>query len=236
MRLHRFIDNFELKFGNFKLYDKELFNQVRNVLKLKAGERIILCDGKMNEGIVEIKKYEKDHIKVEIQNISTNKNEPERSVILYCAILKRENFELVVQKATEIGVRKIIPIITDRTVKLNIRQDRLKKIIKEAAEQSGRGVVPILQEPVSFKEAIKDIADNGTNLLFDISGEKSNFHSIHYKLFITTWVGPEGGWTSQEIETAKTAGFEIVSLGNTILRAETAAIIGAYLIIYSAGL
>ena len=56
MRLHRFIDNFELKFGNFKLYDKELFNQVRNVLKLKAGERIILCDGKMNEGIVEIKK------------------------------------------------------------------------------------------------------------------------------------------------------------------------------------
>ena len=85
---------------------------------------------------------------------------------------KKENFELVVQKAVEIGVKEIIPIITKRTVKLNLKYDRLEKIIKEAAEQSGRGILPILRKAMDFKKAIEEAEQNNINLFFDISGKK----------------------------------------------------------------
>src|SRR3989344_4947911 len=148
MKIHRFIGNFKIKIGALRINDEELLNQLRNVLKLKVGEKIILCDGRRNEGSAEIKEYGKDYVEVEIKEVGVNENEPEKQVILYCSILKRENFELVVQKATEIGIKEIVPIITERTVKLDIRKDRLEKIIREAAGQSGRGTVPVLHEPI----------------------------------------------------------------------------------------
>lgn len=236
MKTHRFIGNFELKTGNLKVYDEEVLYQLKNVLKLRAGEKIILCDGKMNEGMAEIKEYGKNFVAVEILETNFNKNESERKVILYCAILKRENFELVVQKATEVGVKEIVPIITDRTIKLDIRQDRLKKIIKEAAEQSGRGVAPVLHDPIDFEKSITRQARNNANFFLDKSGQIFRLARSKDGLARSTsrtgiFVGPEGGWTSRELETAKTSGFEVISLGNTTLRAETAAIIGSYLAI-----
>ncbi len=233
MKTHRFIGDFNIRSGGLKLQDKELLNQFRSVLRLRVGEKVILCDGKMSEGIAEVKEYGKDYIEVEIKGVSVNKNEPEKQVILYCSILKRENFELVVQKVTEVGITEIIPLITDRTVKLDIRKERLAKIIKEAAEQSGRGVVPVLHNPIDFEKAVGAMAVGSTNIFLDISGInllnlKPNICNLKA---ISVWVGPEGGWTAQELEIARTAGFEIISLGKTTLRAETAAIIGSYLVI-----
>lgn len=237
MRLHRFIRDFNLKVGELRLEDKELLNQCRSVLKLKVGEKIILCDGHRNEGLAEIKEYGKDFVEVAISEVGINKNEPERHVILYCAILKRENFELVVQKATEIGVKEIVPIVTERTVKLNIRPERLEKIIKEAAEQSGRGVVPVLHKPVGFDELVKHPMFNklsDAQILFDTSGESFNkLERLNGTGRIGVWVGPEGGWTDKEIELARGLGFKIINLGKLTLRAETAAIVGSYLIINS---
>ena len=233
MKIHRFIGDFNVRLGSLKLQDRELLNQFRSVLRLKVGEKLILCYGRRNEGTAEIKEYGKDYVEVEIKEAGVNKNEPEKQVTLYCAILKRENFELVVQKATEVGVKEIVPIITKRTVKLDIRKERLEKIIKEAAEQSGRGIIPILHESIDFEKAIKGINDKNANFLFDISGKEFNSYTTNYLLHTTSWIGPEGGWTSQELETAKTADFEIVCLGKTTLRAETAAIIGSYLAIHS---
>lgn len=237
MRLHRFIGNFRLKSGDLKIEDKKLLNQLRSVLKLRIGEKMILGDGNINEGMAEIKEFGKDYIKVEVREISTNKNEPLRQVALYCAILKWENFELVVQKATEIGVGEIIPIVTGRTVKLNIRPDRLRKIIKEAAEQSGRGVVPTLRELLNFESAVENAKENGLNLFFDQSGQNDRHRKTGSQpdavKKIGVFIGPEGGWTVKEVEMAKTVGFEVVSLGSTILRAETAAIVGSYLAIHN---
>src|SRR3989344_5822359 len=171
MRLNRFIVNFKIKSGNSKLEDRELFNQIRNVLKLKVGDKIILSDGGGNEATANILGYKRDFIEVSISDVTVNQNEADRQVILYCAVLKKENFELVVQKATEIGVKEIVPIITERTIKLNIRQDRLEKIIREAAEQSGRGVTPILGSPVGLGQALEGAKTNSLNLFFDRSGE-----------------------------------------------------------------
>lgn len=232
MRIHRFIGNFKLKIGSLKLGDKELLNQLRDVLKLKSGEKIVLCDGDMNEGTAEIKGHGKDTVGIEILDVGKNQNEPDKDVVLYCAILKKENFEFVVQKTTEVGVKEIIPVISERTVKLNIRQDRLEKIIKEAAEQSGRGIVPVLREPVNFKDAINRTDLKINNLLFDISG-RSDLHTTNYMLHTTLWIGPEGGWTAQELESARKSNFKIINLGKLTLRAETAAIVGSYLAIHS---
>jgi 16S rRNA (uracil1498-N3)-methyltransferase len=80
-------------------------------------------------------------------------------------LLKRENFEIAVQKATETGIKKIYPIITERTIKLNFKKNRLEKIIKEAAEQSGRGVIPVLNETLDFKKTAESAGRQNPNNL-----------------------------------------------------------------------
>lgn len=234
MRLHRFIVNFKLKQGSLKLEDPGLFNQLRNVLRLEAGEKIILGDGESNEAEANIKAYGKDFVNVEVESVNRNQNEPDTDVVLYCAVLKKENFELVVQKATEIGVKEIVPVITDRTIKLNIRQDRLEKIIREASEQSGRGTVPVLHEPVDFSKAIMGSKNNYLNLFFDQSGESLNSSKRLISNGLTgVWIGPEGGWTSRELESARESDFKIVNLGKLILRAETAAITATFVVVHN---
>lgn len=233
MRLHRFIGNFELSKLNFKVKDEELLGQISNVLRLIKGEEVVLADGKLNEARTRIAEMGRDFIEFEVLERWQNKNEPELDVILYCAILKKENFELVVQKATEIGVKEIVPITTGRTIKLNIRQDRLEKIIKEAAEQSGRGILPVLHTPIDLEKAVVNVDKTSLNLFFDQSGLDLNslkLGSTNYKL-VTIFIGPEGGWSPGELKTAETANFQITSLGKTTLRAETAAIVGSYLAI-----
>ena len=154
MRLHRFIGDFDLKKGNLSITDGDFLNQARNVLRLKIGDRFILSDGKGKEAEGILEGLDKKSALVHISNRSENKNEPERKVVLYCALIKRENFEWVAQKATEVGVSTIVPLISERTVKLNLKKERLGKIIKEAAEQSGRTVVPSLSDPMDFNDAL----------------------------------------------------------------------------------
>ena len=210
-----------------EITDPEVVGQIRNVLKLKAGEQVLLCDEGMNEVLAEVTEIVHKVIKVKVIKEQRNENEPLRKVMLYCAILKRENFELVVQKATEIGVAEIVPVITRRTVKLALKQERLEKIIKEAAEQSGRGVVPKLHEPIEFEKAVEQVKDK-QNILFDSSGSIPA-SSSQLPASIAIWIGPEGGFDETEIAAAKTAGFHIATLGKLTLRAETAAIVASYL-------
>lgn len=233
-KIHRFIGNFNLKAGNFKIQDKEIFNQFRNVLKLRIGERLILSDGNMNEAEAQIRGYGKDAIELEIIKVYQNVNEPEKKVILYCAILKRENFELVVQKATEVGVMEIVPIVTEHTIKLNVRPDRLEKIIREASEQSDRGIVPILNKPIDFEKAVEAANKNSLNILLDKTGESfGRLERLGNVGLIGIWIGPEGGWADKEIELARRSDFKIINLGKLTLRAETAAIVGSYLAIHN---
>ncbi len=229
MRLHRFIGNFDIAKSNLKIHDDELLNQIRNVLRLGSGQEVILADGKLSEAKAKISEMGKDFIVFEVLERWQNQNESERDVVLYCAILKRENFELVVQKATEAGIKEIVPVITERTVKLNIRQDRLEKIIKEAAEQSGRGIMPILHAALDLQQAI-DNGGKNMNLFLDSSGESFNdSQRLNNEGQIGVWIGPEGGWTEKELSLARESKFKIINLGKLTLRAETAAIIGTYL-------
>lgn len=225
-RLNRFIGDFVLREGKMEIADPAIVHQVREVLKLKIGEHIILCDGKGSEAEATIKGFSEKNVEVELARHVAIDNEPDCSVALYCAILKNENFELVVQKATEIGVKEIIPVITERTIKLNIRHDRLERIAREAAEQCGRGIVPMIHDAISFKDFVP--TSGKMNFLFDPSG--ALLHDSRFEFYdVNIWIGPEGGWSPVELELAREKKFTIACLGSLTLRAETAAIVASYL-------
>ena len=229
MRLHRFIGHFDLNQKQIVVNSEDFVNQARNVLRLKVGDKLILCDGNLKEAVAEIVNLNKEFAELKIVETCKNENESEKNVALYCSVLKKENFEITVQKAVEVGVKEIVPIITDRTVKLGLNKERLNKIIKEAAEQSGRGILPNLNEAIDFDKAIIEAKNkNEVNLFFQI-GYPPLGHSMSKFKKIGVFVGPEGGWTEEEMKIAQSNGFTLVGLGKTILRAETAAMISSYL-------
>jgi len=229
MRLHRFIGNFDCSGERIEITDADVVNQILRVLRLGVGDRLILSDGVGNECIGEIADRQKERLTIHVVERYKNANEPAVTSVLYCAILKRENFELVVQKATEIGVSEIVPLITERTVKLDIKEDRLRKIIAEAAEQSGRGRLPILHAPMQFADALSDAKRNVVNLFFALSEATIETVDLHGKQSRGIFIGPEGGWTEEETAAARGAGCAVVSVGPLTLRAETAAIVAAYI-------
>ncbi len=233
MKIHRFYYPEDLRESKIEIEDKELVHQISKVLRLKIGEKIVLFDGKGNEAMGAITSSQGKQITVQIEKTSKKDEVEKNNIVLYCAILKRENFELVVQKATETGINEIVPIITSRTVKTGLNMDRLEKIIKEATEQSGRNIIPTIHEPLSFKESVEKAKENGLNILFHTSEAPIFFECLtsspeKNKCF-GIFIGPEGGFTEEEIILAKENDFKIASLGDFVLRGETAAIIASYL-------
>lgn len=229
MKLQRFFGEFDFKNETIETSDYELINQIKNVFRYQKGSEVLLLDGLGKEALAEIKKVSSDNLSFEIKKVSENKNIPKNKVYLYCSILKKENFELVVQKATEVGVSHIYPLLSARTLKQNIREERMVKIIKEASEQSERGTIPKLHPSVEFWKAIKNISKDDLNLILDYSGQGISEIKNNDGRKINIFIGPEGGWEDYEIESAKQNNFTIASLGNLNLRGETAAIIATYL-------
>ncbi len=229
MKIHRFIGNYDLSKTEIEIEDMSQINQIKNVLRLKKGDKIVLSDGKGQEAEITLTLISNN----KITGIVEKANRPAsaqsfgetRKVNLYLAILKKENFELAVQKAVECGISSITPVITERTIKTGLNAARLEKIILEASEQCGRSIVPTFFPILNFKDAIENNTDK----------EKVIFHLVNedYKpdknaKTASIFVGPEGGFTEKEIELAKNSGFSVASLGSLTLRGETAAMIGTY--------
>ncbi len=228
MRIYRFFIDQDLNKEDLLLKDQEIFHQIIKVLRLKKDDQILLFNKNGKEILAQIIKFEKNIIYLKKKQDIENKKEPKKKVILYSSILKKEKFEIICQKATEIGVYKIQPILAKRTIKLGINQKRLEKIIKEAAEQSGRIHIPELSNTLSFIESLNKAKENELNIFLDPSGEKVSKILGNIPNKVGIFVGPEGGWDESEIEAAEKFKFKIISLGNRILRAETAAILGTF--------
>ncbi len=230
MRLHRFIGEYNLNKDIIEIKDLDFIKQIKSVLRLEIGDFLILCDGNGIEAKVEIIEINKGEIITQVIE-RAEKEQNIKKVSLYLSILKKENFELAVEKTVEIGVSEIIPIITERTVKLNLNEDRLKKIIREASEQSGRTILPVLSPILKFEDAIQDGKKNKEKIFFDFT-EKENIKNTDAKT-ISIFIGPEGGFTKEEQDLAKQNDYKIESLGALTLRAETAAIVATYKVINS---
>ncbi len=229
MRTNRFFGNFDLKAETIRSSDEELINQLKNVLRLNNGDELILCDGKLNEASCVIENIGRNEAVFRVVKVWENKKEFSKDIVLYCSVLKRENFELVIQKAVELGVKEIVPIISKRTVKLGLREDRAQKIIKEAAEQSGRGILPILSQEMPFGEAVTLAGANDINLFFELDKKSIADSDIDFSKYkkIGIFIGPEGGWHPEELSSVSsldTKNFKVLGLSPFTLRAETAAV------------
>lgn len=231
MKIHRFFVDPEAIGGNRAVIsDKDLLSQIKKVLRIGAGDSLILLDGSGKEYFVKVESISGDALTGSVEKISQNENEPELKITLYQAICKKDKLEWVLQKGAEIGISEFIPIITERTEKLGLNRERLEKVLKEAAEQAERGIIPKLGEPQEFEEALKNAI--GEKIILDRSGKLIKEYLLaglppRFSLFI----GPEGGFTEKELELAKNSGAKIASLGKTVLRTETAGMAAAVILL-----
>ncbi len=199
---------------------------LRDVLRLKETAVVQVFDGAGREFLCKIQKIEKKETLLKIIE-ETAPTAPESSLdlTLAVALLKGEKFDLVVQKAVELGVTKLVPLDTKRAevrlIDADKRLERWHKIALEAAKQSGRAKLMTIEKPLEFKNFIETA--NGTRILFAERGG-ARFSDIKETKNITVAVGAEGGWEAAEIESASEKEFQIVTLKGRILRAETAAI------------
>lgn len=229
-KIHRFIGAYPIAAGRHTITQEGFVNQARNVLKLRPGEHIVLCDGRGTEAQGEIVAVTSRFVEVAMDAPRANTAEPPFETVLALAILKSENFEVACQKATEAGVSRIVPLQSERTVKKDIRLERLEKIVREAAEQSGRGAVPRIHEAISFEQALGQSFDASARIFFDAEEEKFSPGDLATAGSGPAWlfIGPEGGWSPSEKEAALSAGLKVRGLGSRVLRAETAATVAVF--------
>lgn len=223
MRLHRFYIDTPLEHTREEIKDERLVHQWRNVFRYNVGSEVILFDGSGNEYDSVIEKL--NNREAEVRLVAERAGiVPQQNVILYQSLIKKDKMEWVAEKATELGVSKIVPIISDRSEKKCVNMTRLRKIAVEASEQCGRADVPVIESSKGLADSIKDL--EGEIIVFDPSGPSfsSNLTTNHL-LPTAIFIGPEGGWTEKELNLFKQKGAQVFSLGSMTLRAETAAIV-----------
>jgi len=209
----------------------------RGVLRLQPGDEVYVFDGAGREFRCAVREFIRDGAVVDVlEEVEPARPESSLNLTLGIALLKGEKFDLVLQKATELGASRIVPVATSRA-DVRIREGdeakrkvtRWQRIVLEAAKQCGRAQLMEIEEPVVFRALIDSPAEagdlrlifaerNGTSLAEVARNPPSGFAKVF------ALIGPEGGWADEEIELARKAGWQIVTLGGRTLRAETAAI------------
>jgi 16S rRNA (uracil1498-N3)-methyltransferase len=214
----------------------------RDVLRLQSGDEIFVFDGAGREFQCSIQTIDRNSAGISVMaEVEPPRPESSLNLTLAIALLKGEKFDLVIQKATELGVKHIVPLDTERA-DVRLRENdgaqkrvaRWRRIALEAAKQAGRAYIPQISAPVTFSSLLTPaVADNedSTNfarLMFSERGGRPLAEATHGfsggPARILAVVGPEGGWSDGEIEQARATGWEIVTLGGRTLRAETAGI------------
>ncbi len=211
------------------------YNHIKNVFRQSCGDEILINDRQGNDYKCIIKTIEKDKLIATIKETIPTNTEPLIEVVLFQSLIKGEKMEYVIQKAVELGIAKIVPIYTSRCVvklegekKTTAKIERWNKISEAASKQSGRGKVPKITLPMTFKEGLQfATTDLDINI---IPYEKEKNHAIKNVLQTINgtsfgiFIGPEGGFSEEEIQLAISLNVKPITLGNRILRSETASL------------
>ncbi len=231
MKLQRFFVDTPLDVQTVSLTNSDTIHQIRKVFRMKTGDEIILLDnsGSAFRGSIEI--ISNDELRFTKIEELPEKPKPARELFVAQALIKKDKYEWVVQKGTEIGVAGFVAFAADRSEKKNLDLERLAIIAKEAAEQSERTTLP----SITLKDGIEDIlstypAGEYDRVVLNKGGKKIGEQSFSAKKVIA-FVGPEGGWTDREIQLFKEKGLVFCSLGDNVLRAETAAVAVSVLVL-----
>lgn len=213
---------------------------VVRVLRLKAGDSLTLFDGRGGEYAGTVASIRRGAVRVQVGAHDPSELESPLGIVLAQGISRSERMDWVVQKATELGVRSIVPLLTERSVvKLDARQASGKRahwraIAVAACEQCGRNRVPTLAPPVALAEWLGTLQDSHTRLLLDPGAQRS-LGVAPTATDLTLLVGPEGGLSDAERQAARAAGFDARRLGPRILRTESAAIVALSVLQAAAG-
>lgn len=228
MRLHRFYISQPLG-EEVVIEDVSLVSQLTKVFRYTQGDFIILFNGDGNDYCYSITDLTKKTVAC-TRTKTTPSYIPTQKITLCMSVIRKDTFELVVQKATELGVTTIVPIMTLRSEKKNLSFERLEKIIIEASEQCGRGDIPVITPITTLDSVLVQPADAHVRVMLHMGEESllSKREELMQKAknsSLVLFIGPEGGWDDDEIHLMKTHNVHSCSLGKTVLRAETAAIV-----------
>jgi 16S rRNA (uracil1498-N3)-methyltransferase len=232
-------------------------HRLGRVLRLRRGDHIVLTEGGPREYEVQITAISPHALTGTVVSERRPPPEPEVEIALYQSLIRANRFDLALEKGTEIGVARFVPLVTARSLSQEntdargaepsaTRADRWRRLITEAAEQCGRGRLPAVEQPRQFEEALSTAP--GIKLLpwegaADTTAGRGRIPSVSAFLAslperprrVSVFVGPEGGFEPDEVELARSAGCAVVSLGPRVLRSETAGIVACTLVLAALG-
>jgi 16S rRNA (uracil1498-N3)-methyltransferase len=224
-----------------------LAHRLAKVLRLRAGDEIALFDGSGDDTVVRLNAADGRRILASVVERHPGPAESRTAVHLYQSVTKGDRFEWLLEKATEIGVARIVPLVAARAVVRTPaegnRADRWRRIVIEAAEQCERSTVPIVGAPESLSGALAS-APGVLLLPYEEAGEAApniaellsqNIDELFARAAVSVFIGPEGGFEPAEVEAAREAGASIVTLGTRVLRSETAGLVAATLVMQALG-
>jgi 16S rRNA (uracil1498-N3)-methyltransferase len=248
---HRFFlppENFRIQQVQFP---QTTAHQIQRVLRLAPGDLVIVLDNLGSQYSVRLEKVSMQEVSGLVLKQEPVTGEPVSRLTLLLALTQREKFEWMLQKCTELGAAAFMPLVTSRSlvqdkIETSHKHTRWETILREAAEQSGRGRIPVLFPPVDFQQALQFVTESRRThpdpawILWEAEREdslKAALRTAQMSLPLHPFllVGPEGGFSPQEVQAASLAGFQPVSLGKRILRMETAAIAATTLVLYELG-
>ena len=236
--VHRFLVDGDDIVGERVTFSDLQAHQMRHVLRLQPGDRVIVFDG---EQPADLLAELTSPTEARVLEARAQPPEPRTPLVAYPALLQRDKFEPVLQKLTELGAHAISPVITARSLVREVPDDRRlvrwSAILREATEQSGRGVVPRLHETLPFAEAIGRATRAGLTLVAHPTEPERSLASLLAMTteMVSVFVGPEGGFDPGEVEIAVSLGAHLVSLGPRILRTETASPVLLALVLHELG-
>ena len=239
--MHRFFVTGSWQLGDELVLAEAQAHQISQVLRLRPQTPLVLLDNAGWAYEVALLQVDKRQVRGRVVSRTPAPGEPTSQLTLYQALLKADKFEWVLQKGTELGVTRFVPVLSERSVVQEVSQNKLsrwERIITEAAEQSGRGRIPTLVPPTPFAEAVTQLPSD-TLALIPYEQEKTTPLKTPLAASparpVAMFIGAEGGWSNAEVALAKRHGLTTVTLGPRILRAETAAVVAAALVLHELG-
>ena len=217
----------------------DLAHRLARVLRLRRGDRVFLTEGGEREFEVELTDVSARAVTGVVTGDRASPAEPSVEVVLYQSLIRPNRFDIAIEKGTELGVARFVPVVNARSQTDEASQgraERWQRLVVEAAEQCGRGRLPAIDSPLPFEDAL---ASAPGAIVVPYEAERANRLADHLRALpvqppiVSLFIGPEGGYSDEEIVLARESGAALVTLGRQVLRSETAAVVAAAIVLHT---
>ena len=217
----------------------DLAHRLARVLRLRRGDRVVLTEGGEREFEVELTGVNAKAVTGVVKGDRPSPAEPSVEVVLYQSLIRPNRFDIALEKGTELGVARFVPVVNARSQideASQGRTERWRRLVVEAAEQCGRGRLPTIDSPLPFEDAL---ASAPGAIVVPYEAERANRLADHLRALperprtVSLFIGPEGGYSDEEIALARESGAALVTLGRQVLRSETAAVVAAAIVLHT---